>query len=405
MYDIENIRNDFHALSLKTHNKPLVYLDTAASAQKPNSVIEKIKYIYENEYANVHRGMYELSEKATLNFEEARSKVRLFINAKKNEEIIFTKGATNSINTVAYSWGLNNLSKNDEIIICESEHHSNIVPWQLIQRLKGFTIKVAKVDDNGCLDLDYFKSLLNDKVKLVCQAHVSNVLGTIFPIKEVCELSHKAGALVMVDGCQAIPHTKVDVQDLDCDFYAFSGHKLYGPTGVGVLYGKKEILENMVPFEGGGDMIKTVAFEGSSWADLPARFEAGTPMIVQAIGLGYAIDYVNSLGMDNITKHEKELSDLLALELNKIDGIINIGTAPNKAGVFSFVSKYAHPQDYAMVLDQQGIAVRTGHHCAQPLHKRFNQSVSVRASLGLYTNQEDIERFIAAIKKANQFFA
>ena len=402
--DIQKIRADFPALALTVHGKPLTFLDSAASAQKPKQVLDAMRFCYENEYANVHRGMYDLSEKATLNFENARKKVQLFLNAASDKEIVFTRGATDALNLVAYTWGAQNFRAGDEVLITQAEHHSNIVPWQILQKRIPFTLKVAPVSDDGALDMDAFKSLLNEKTKLVSVAHISNVLGTVFPIKEIAKLAHAAGAKVLIDGCQGATHVPVDMQDIDCDFYAFSGHKLYGPTGIGVLYGKRAVLEAMEPFEGGGDMIKSVAFSGSVWADVPARFEAGTPPIMQAIGLGFAIDYVQNIGMANIAEHEKRLCGLLQDGVLSVGGTMPIGTAPDKTGLVSFVTDFAHPQDIAMILDQQGVAVRTGHHCAQPLHERFGQSVSVRASLGVYNTKEDIENFVAALHKVKRFF-
>ena len=391
-------------MALTVHGKPLTFLESAASAQKPKQVLDAMRFCYENEYANVHRGMYDLSEKATLNFENARKKVQLFLNAASDKEIVFTRGATDALNLVAYTWGAQNLRAGDEVLITQAEHHSNIVPWQILQKRIPFTLKVAPVSDDGALDMDAFKSLLNEKTKLVSVAHISNVLGTVFPIKEIAKLAHAAGAKVLIDGCQGATHVPVDMQDIDCDFYAFSGHKLYGPTGIGVLYGKRAVLEAMEPFEGGGDMIKSVAFSGSVWADVPARFEAGTPPIMQAIGLGFAIDYVRAIGMANIAEHEKRLCGLLQDGVLSVGGTTPIGTAPDKTGLVRFVTDFAHPQDIAMILDQQGVAVRTGHHCAQPLHERFGQSVSVRASLGVYNTKEDIENFVAALHKVKRFF-
>lgn len=402
--DIQKIRADFPALALTVHGKPLTFLDSAASAQKPKQVLDAMRFCYENEYANVHRGMYDLSEKATLNFENARKKVQLFLNAASDKEIVFTRGATDALNLVAYTWGAQNLRAGDEVLITQAEHHSNIVPWQILQKRIPFTLKVAPVSDDGALDMDALKSLLNEKTKLVSVAHISNVLGTVFPIKEIAKLAHAAGAKVLIDGCQGATHVPVDMQDINCDFYAFSGHKLYGPTGIGVLYGKRAVLETMEPFEGGGDMIKSVAFSGSVWADVPARFEAGTPPIMQAIGLGFAIDYVQNIGMANIAEHEKRLCGLLQDGVLSVGGTTPIGTAPDKTGLVSFVTDFAHPQDIAMILDQQGVAVRTGHHCAQPLHERFGQSVSIRASLGVYNTKEDIENFVAALHKVKRFF-
>lgn len=403
-FDVEKIRADFPALSLTVHGKPLIFLDSAASAQKPLCVLDAMRSQYLNEYANVHRGMYELSEKATLNFERARQKVRRFINAAGDKEIIFTRGATDSINLVAYTWGAANLKAGDEIILSQAEHHSNIVPWQILQERIGFRIKVVPVDDKGDFIFEEYLKLLSGKTKLVSVAHVSNVLGTVFPVKDIVRAAHGVGAVVLLDGCQAATHMPVDVQDLECDFYAFSGHKLYGPTGIGVLYGKLNILKEMPPFEGGGDMIKSVSFEKSVWAEPPARFEAGTPAIMQAVGLGHAIDYVSTIGMDAIDAHERQLCAEMQKEVGAIPGVRIIGNSDNKAAVVSFVADFAHPQDIAMVLDQEGVAVRTGHHCAQPLHERFGVSVSVRASLGVYNTESDIESFIRALHKVKRFF-
>lgn len=403
-FDVEKIRADFPALSLSVHGKPLVFLDSAASAQKPLCVIDEMKRLYLNEYANVHRGVYELSEKATVNFENARKKVQHFINAASDKEIVFTRGATDSINLAAYAWGAANLRAGDEIILSQAEHHSNIVPWQILQSRVGFKINVAPVDDNGDFDFGAYLKLLNEKTKLVSVAHVSNVLGTVFPVKEITAAAHKAGAVVLIDGCQGATHLPVDVRDIGCDFYAFSGHKLYGPTGIGVLYGRLPVLETMPPFEGGGDMIKTVSFSGSTWAEPPARFEAGTPAIMQAVGLGLAVDYVERIGMDAIDAHERALGKMMQDQIAAIDGVRVIGTSKNKAAVVSFVTDFAHPQDIAMVLDQEAVAVRTGHHCAQPLHERFGISVSVRASLGVYNTVDDVEKFVAAVAKAKRFF-
>lgn len=403
-FDVEKIRADFPALSLTVHGKPLIFLDSAASAQKPLCVLDAMRSQYLNEYANVHRGMYELSEKATLNFERARQKVRRFINAAGDKEIVFTRGATDSINLVAYTWGAANLKAGDEIILSQAEHHSNIVPWQILQERIGFRIKVVPVDDKGDFIFEEYLKLLSGKTKLVSVAHVSNVLGTVFPVKDIVRAAHGAGAVVLLDGCQAATHMPVDVQDLECDFYAFSGHKLYGPTGIGVLYGKLNILKEMPPFEGGGDMIKSVSFEKSVWAEPPARFEAGTPAIMQAVGLGHAIDYVSTIGMDAIDAYERQLCAEMQKEVGAIPGVRIIGNSDNKAAVVSFVADFAHPQDIAMVLDQEGVAVRTGHHCAQPLHERFGVSVSVRASLGVYNTESDIESFIRALYKVKRFF-
>lgn len=397
--DPYKIRADFPALSLTVHGKPLVFLDSAASAQKPRPVLDAMRFCYENEYANVHRGMYELSEKATSNFEAARRKVRDFIGAASDREIIFTRGATDSINLVAGTWGAENLKEGDEIILSVAEHHSNIVPWQLLQRRIGFKINVAPVADDGSFRMEEFRALLSEKTRFVGMTQMSNVLGTVFPVREIVREAHGVGAVVLIDGCQAAAHMPVNVQELGCDFYVFSGHKLYGPTGIGILYGRLGVLETMPPLQGGGDMIKSVSFERSVWAEPPARFEAGTPPIVQAIGLGHAVDYIRSIGMENISEYGKNLYQKLADGVASVPGTRLIGTAAGKTGLVSFVTDFGHPQDVAVMLDQQGVAVRVGHHCAQPLHERFGVPVSVRASLGVYNTEEDIEAFVKALHK------
>lgn len=403
-YDVEKIRADFPALQTTAHKKPLVFLDSAASAQKPKQVIDAMAAFYETSYANVHRGVYELSEKATDAFEAARRKIAAFIGAESENEIIFTRGATESLNLVAQTVSLARLKAGDEIIISQAEHHSNIVPWQLWRDRLGFKIKIAPVRDDGSFDFDAFKALLSDKTKLVSVMQVSNVLGTVFPIRDIVKAAHDAGALACVDGCQGVTHFPVDVRDTDCDFYAFSGHKLYGPTGIGVLYGKKSVLETLEPYQCGGDMIKSVSFDKSVWADLPAKFEAGTPAIVQAVGLGCAIDYLNALGMENVAAHEAVLAKKLTETLQNIRGVRLIGTARDKAGVASFVIDGVHPQDASMILDHTGIAVRTGHHCAQPLHERFGLTASIRASVGLYNTAQEIDVLAQGIEKAKKMF-
>ena len=402
-YDVAKIRADFPALSLKAHDKPLVFLDSAASAQKPRVVLERVAKFYETSYANVHRGIYELSEKATDAFERARRTVADFIHADA-DEIVFTRGATESLNLVAATWGAANLKSNDEIILSEAEHHSNIVPWQILRDKIGFRIRVAPVTDDGAFDFDAFAAMLSPKTKLVSVMQVSNVLGSVFPIKKIAAAAHAVGAVVCVDGCQGVTHFKTDVRDLGCDFYAFSGHKLYAPSGVGVLYGRYGVLETLPPYQGGGDMIQSVSFEKSVWARPPARFEAGTPAIAQAVGLGYAVDYLNGLGMENITAYESVLAGKLTRTLSEIKGVRIIGTTPDKVGVAAFVIDGVHPQDAAMILDGQGVAVRTGHHCAQPLHDRFGLKATIRASVGLYTTAEEIDRLADAVRKAQKLF-
>lgn len=403
MYDIEAVRADFPALKETVYGKPLVFLDSAASAQKPAVVIEKMSDFYRSSYANVHRGLYALSEKATDAFENARRKIAVFIHADA-DEVIFTRGSTESINLVASSWGEAFLNAGDEIVLSQAEHHSNIVPWQLLREKKGIVIKVVPVRQDGSLDTDAFHALLSEKTKLVSIMQVSNVLGTVFPVEEIIQSAHDVGAKVLIDGCQAIAHFPVDVRKMDCDFYVFSGHKMYGPTGIGVLYAKKDILKAMPPYQGGGDMIKTVSFEKSTWADPPARFEAGTPAIVQAVGLGYAVDYLTDLTMESIASYEEKTATYLMQALMQINGLRLLGTTNKKAGVASFVIDGIHPQDLSMVLDRQAIAVRVGHHCAQPLHEFLGVSVSTRASLGLYNTIQEVDDLVTALYKAKKMF-
>lgn len=398
-FDIASVRADFPILHRLVHDKPLTYLDSAASAQKPQSVIDVIKYQYENEYANVHRGAYFLSETLTTKYEDARESVRAFVNAKSDKEIIFTKGATEAINLVASSLG-RSLKAGDEILITGLEHHSNIVPWQILRDQCGVELKVAPVTDEGDVTLDSIAELLTPKTKLVAVAHVSNALGTVLPIKDIAKLAHDIGARILVDGCQGIVHEDVDVQDLDCDFYAFSGHKLYGPNGIGVLYGKEDILDEMPPYQGGGEMISTVTFAHSEWAGLPAKFEAGTPPIVPAVGLGEAIRYVSAFDAASVANHEKALLEYGTAQLEAVEGVTLIGTAEHKTAVLGFVLEGAHPHDLATILDRSGVCVRAGHHCAQPLMDRFGVSATVRASLGIYNTQDEIDVLIEALDRA-----
>lgn len=403
-YDIDRIRADFPILSREVHGKPMAFLDSAASAQKPRQVIDAVSAVYETEYANVHRGAYQLSERATNAYEGARDKVQTFINAKSRGEIIFTRNATEAINLVAATYGRRELKAGDEIIITEMEHHSNIVPWQMLRDEKDLVLKIAPITDDGELRMDAFEELLTARTKLVAVPHISNVLGTIVPVKKIIDLAHAAGAKVLIDGCQAVMHETVDVQALDCDFYAFSGHKLYGPSGIGVLYGKETLLDAMPPYMGGGDMIKTVTFEKSEWADLPAKFEAGTPAIAQAIGLGAAIDYVSAIGLDAIAAHERDLLNYATQKLAAIDGLKIIGTAPNKVSVISMTLECAHPHDMATILDHSGVAIRAGHHCAQPLMDRLGLTATARASFGLYNKREDADQLAEALGAVQEIF-
>ena len=405
MYDVEKIRADFPILSEKIRGQSLVFLDSAASAQKPRQVIDRVSDVYETSYANVHRGLHYLSEHATAAYEGAREKIRAFINADDVREVIYTKGATDAINLVAGSWGRQNLQAGDEIIISYAEHHSNIVPWQLLCEEKGAVLKVIPVDDEGAFHLDDFTALLSERTKIVAVTHVSNVLGTVLPIKEMARLAHQQGAVIMIDGCQGITHITIDVQDLDCDFYAFSGHKLYGPSGIGVLYGKAHLLEAMPPYQSGGDMIERVTFAKTTWAELPHKFEAGTPPIAQAIGLGAAIDYVRSIGIAAIAAHEQDLLNYTTQKLSAVDGVRLIGTAAGKVSVISFVMDCAHPHDIATIVDQTGVAIRAGHHCAQPLIDRFEIPSAARASFGMYNTRDDADRLVASLEKVKEIFA
>ncbi len=364
--DVQQIRQDFPILRQKIHGKPLIYLDNAATSQKPQAVLDTIQHFYTTDCSNIHRGVHQLSERATAAYEAAREKVRRFLNAAEAREIIFVRGTTEAINLVAYTFGRERLRPGDEILITAMEHHSNIVPWQILCE-RGATLRVAPINDAGELLLDEFERLLTSRVKLVCVAHVSNALGTVNPVREIIRMSHRNGIPVLIDGAQAVPHMKVDVRELDCDFYAFSGHKVYGPTGIGVLYGKAELLESMPPFHGGGDMISSVTFEKTIYNVLPYKFEGGTPHIAGTLGLGAALDYITGIGMDRIAEHEHALLEYGTQALSGIPGVRLIGTAREKAGVLSFVLEGVHPHDVGTILDQEGIAVRTGHHCAQPV--------------------------------------
>ena len=404
MYDIEKIRNDLPNLALKVNGHPNTFLDSAASAMKPQEVIDKIVHTYIYDYANVHRGNYYFSEQATSEYEKAREIVRRFINASDGNEIIFTRSATEGINLVAASWGLNNLKSGDEILLSEAEHHANLVPWQYVRDKTGCTLNFFKVNDDGSFNDEDFYKKLNSKVRLVGVTAMSNVLGTVFPIKEIIRAAHLAGALCLIDACQAIVHTKLDVKELNCDFLAFSGHKLYGPSGIGCLYGKYDLLAEMPPYQFGGDMVDEVTYEKTTYALPPARFEAGTPEIVQAIGLGAALNYMQKLGMDNIEEHEQNLIKYAKNRFSEVKDLKIIGNAPDKGGVFAFALGNIHPQDVAFILDKEGVAIRTGHHCAQPIVNRMGYTSLARASFGLYTNYEDIDRFVMALEKAKTFF-
>jgi len=402
--DFGSIRRNFPVLDRKINDHPLVYLDNAASSQMPNQVADRIDYYHRHEHTNVHRGIHDLSQKATDAYEGTREKVRDFINARHLREIIFTTGTTDSINLVAQSFGRQYLGENYEIVISEIEHHANIVPWQMIANQTGASIKIIPVNDAGEIELDEYAALLNENTGIVAIGHVSNALGTIHPVKQMIAEAHARDIPVLIDGAQAVPHTNVDVQELDADFYAFSAHKMCGPTGFGILYGKENYLNEMPPYRGGGDMIDKVSFEETTFANLPHKFEAGTPPIAAGIGLGSAIDYLQNIGMDNIADREADLLKYGTQKLAQIEGLKIIGTANEKASVLSFVFDDIHAHDVGTILDKQGIAIRTGHHCAQPAMRRFNVSATARASLAFYNNKEDIDRLVDGLKKVKEFF-
>lgn len=404
-WDIESIRVDFPILKQRVHGKPLVYLDNAATSQKPQAVLDALRHFYTTDCSNIHRGVHLLSERATAAYEEAREKVREFLNAAEAREIIFVRGTTEAINLVAYTLGRQRVQAGDEILITAMEHHSNIVPWQILCEEKGAKLSVAPINDAGELEMDQFERLLNPRVKLVAAAHVSNALGTVNPVREIVRLSHARGIPVLLDGAQAAPHLSVDVRDLDCDFYAFSGHKVYGPMGIGALYGKAELLESMPPFHGGGDMISSVTFEKTTYNCLPYKFEGGTPNVAGVVGLGAALDYVTQLGRKQIEKYEHQLLEYGTERLASIPGLRLVGTAAKKAGVLSFVLDGIHPHDVGTVLDQEGIAVRTGHHCAQPVMDRFGIPATTRASLALYNTRQEIDALAAGIERVKEIFS
>ena len=404
-YPIDRIRQDFPILSESVRGKPLVYLDNGASAQKPRAVIEQISKTYETEYANVHRGVHYMSQMATDAMEAARVTAQTFLNAADEKEIIFVRGATEGINLVASSWGRANLKAGDEIILSVLEHHSNIVPWQMIAEQTGAVIKVVPIDDSGTFLLDEYEKLLSPKTKLVAVTHVSNALGTVVPVADVIRLAHAQGALVLLDGCQAVPHIPVDVQALDVDFYVFSGHKLYGPSGIGVLYGKEALLDAMPPYQGGGEMINRVTFEKTTYAELPFKFEAGTPHIAGIIALGTAIEYLNGIGFDAIAAHEHDLLTYATERLSGMNTINIVGTATEKAAILSFNIHDVHPNDVGTILDNDGIAVRTGHHCAQPVMDRFDVAATVRASFGMYNTRDEIDALVDGINRVQEMFA
>ena len=404
-FDVERVRADFPVLHQTVNGKPLIYLDNAASSQVPQVVIDRGSIYLEHEHSNIHRGVHYLSQRATTAYEGAREKVKRFINARESRECIFVRGATEGINLVMHGYGRKFVERDDEIIISAMEHHANIVPWQMLCEEKGALLRVIPMNDAGELLLDEYDGLLNERTKFVAITHVSNALGTINPIKEMIAQAHKYGVPVLIDGAQSAPHMPVDVQDLDCDFYTFSGHKMYAPTGSGIVYGKAELLEKMNPFQGGGDMIKSVTFEKTTYAELPNKMEAGTPAIASQIGLGAAIDYLNSIGREQAAKHEAELLRYATERISAIEGVRIIGTARKKASVLSFVIDGIHPHDIGTILDQEGIAVRAGHHCAQPVMQRFKVPATARASFAFYNTKEEIDVLAKTIERVIEIFS
>ncbi len=402
--DVVKVRENFPILHQKVHGKPLVYLDNAATSQKPMAVLEAEQRFYRTDCSNIHRGVHTLSERATKAYEDVRVKIQRFINAAESREIIFVRGTTEAINLVASTYGRKRVQAGDEILISAMEHHSNIVPWQILCEEKGARLRVAPINDRGEILWDEFEKLLGPRTRLVSVVHVSNVLGTVNPVREIVRAAHRRNVPVLVDGAQAAPHVRIDVRDLDCDFYTLSGHKVYGPTGIGVLYGKAHLLEEMPPYQGGGDMISSVSFEKTLYNVIPFKFEAGTPNIAATIGLGAAIDYVNEVGLEKMAQHERELLRYATGKLSAIPGVRLIGVAAEKASVVSFVVEGVHAHDVGTVLDQEGIAVRTGHHCAQPLMERFGVPATVRASLAFYNTKQEIDALVAGLKKVKEIF-
>ena len=403
--DLEAIRRDFPALDQRVHEKPLVYLDSAATALKPQVVIDAVTQVYARDCANIHRAVHLLSQRATQSFEAVRPKVRAFLNAPSEKEIVFVRGTTEAINLVANAWARPRLKAGDRILLSGLEHHSNIVPWQMVCQATGAELVVAPITDAGEVRLEDVVALLDERVKLVAMSHVSNALGSVQPVREIVELAHAAGAKVLLDGAQAAPHLVVDVQGLGCDFYAFSGHKLYGPTGAGVLWGRRALLEEADPWQGGGDMIRSVTFEKTTYAELPSKLEAGTPDIAAVIGLGAAIDYVSGLGREAIARREQELLAYGTDALESLPGVRLVGTAKHKVGVLSFVMESAHPHDIGTIVDAEGVAIRTGHHCAQPVMERLGIPATARASLGLYNTREDIDALVRALRRVQEIFS
>jgi cysteine desulfurase/selenocysteine lyase len=404
-YDVEAIRRDFPILAKEVYGKPLVYLDNGASAQKPQAVIDAVTHAYSNEYANVHRGLHFLSNAATEAYEAAREKVRRFLNAPSVDDIVFTKSSTEAINTVAYGWGMPKIGEGDEIVVSIMEHHSNIVPWHFIRERQGAKLVWVDVDDDGAFHIEAFEKSLTERTKLVAITHMSNALGTIVPVKEICRIAHERGIPVLLDGSQSAVHMLVDVQDIDCDWYVMTGHKLYGPSGIGVLYGKKDRLREMRPFQGGGEMIFEVTEDNVTYNEPPHRFEAGTPPIVQAIGLGYALDYMEKVGREAIARHEADLTAYATERLREVNSLRVIGNAPGKGGIFSFELAGLHAHDVSTVIDRRGVAVRAGTHCAMPLLKRFGVTSTCRASFAMYNTRAEVDALADALEYARKFFA
>ncbi len=403
-YDVRGLRSDFAVLAQKIHGKPLVYLDNAATSQKPQAVVDALIDFYTRDCANIHRGVHHLSERATQAYEDSRSKLRRFINAGSDSEIVFVRGATEAINLVAHSFARARVSEGDEVLISALEHHSNIVPWQLLCEEKRARLRVAPINDRGEILLDSYERLIGPRTRIISLAHISNALGTVNPVRQMIDIAHRREVPVMLDGAQAVQHTPVDVQELDCDFYVFSGHKMYGPTGVGVLYGKAQLLDQMPPYQGGGDMISSVTFEKTTYNRIPYKFEAGTPNIAGGIGLGAAVDYLGGIGIDKIAAYEHGLLEYAEEAISSLPGVRIIGTAGEKAGVISFTLEGVHPHDIGTILDQEGIAIRTGHHCAQPVMDFFGVPATARASFGLYNTREDAAALVAGIRKVIEVF-
>ena len=404
-FEIAQVRQDFPALSLRVHGKPLVYLDNAASTQKPEAVLDAADRCYREYYSNVHRGVHFLSQQATNAYEEARRKVQGFLGAARSEEIVFVRGATEGINLVASTFGRSRVKAGDEVLITEMEHHSNIVPWQMLCDAVGATLKVAPIDDRGEVILEEYEKLLSERTRLVAMVYISNALGTINPVARMIEMAHARGVPVLVDGAQAAPHVNVDVQALDCDFFVFSGHKMFGPTGIGALYGRWDLLRSMPPYEGGGEMIRSVTFAKTEYADPPARFEAGTPNIVGAIAMGAAVDYLQGIGLEAIGRYESGLLDYATEALSAVPGVRLVGTATHRASVVSFVIDGVHPHDVGTILDREGIAVRAGHHCAQPVMDHFGLPATVRASLALYNTRQEIDQLVNGVARVQEIFS